>query len=182
MANRRHSKISDLPPELLAQIDQFLLGAHTVNGRRLRYAQITQYVRAKGHDVSPAGVGRYAKGRLAELERVKLVSDQMKSLRESIGDDALALQEGTVQYALSKMAEYLTLLEPGSMLGEEANKIFRALAELQKSSVAREKLKMDVKKKAAAAADTVVQAVAKAKGVSDETADWIKAKILEIAA
>ncbi len=181
MANRRHSKMSDLPPELLAQVDQFLLGARTLTGKRLRYAHILQYVREKGHDISAAGVGRYAKGRIAELEHVKLVSDQMKGLRESIGDDALALQEGTVQYALSKMAEYLTLLEPGSMLGEEANKIFRALAELQKSSVAREKLKMDVRKKTEIAAEQVVK-TAKAGGLSDEAAEQIRQKILGVAA
>jgi hypothetical protein len=175
MVNRRHSSLTrKLPPELLAEVNAQLIAGRT-------YAEITAHVKALGHDVSPAAVGRYGKGHLAELERVALVSNQMKAIVAAVGDDALALQEGAVQTALTKIVEYLTQIGPETMQGEEASKIFQALARLQSSSVQRERLKADLKKKLAASAEAVVKQV-KAKGVSDETAEMIKTKILEIAA
>jgi len=175
MVNRRHSSLTrKLPPELLAEVNAQLIAGRT-------YAEITAHVKALGHDVSPAAVGRYGKGHLAELERVKLVSDQMKAITSAVGDDPLALQEGAVQTALVKIVEYLTMIGPETMAGEEASKIFQALARLQSSSVQRERLKADLKKKVTAAAEAVVK-TAKAKGASDEMVEWVRAKILEVAA
>jgi hypothetical protein len=105
----------------------------------------------------------------------------MKAITSAVGEDALALQEGAVQTALVKIVEYLTMIGPETMAGEEASKIFQALARLQSSSVQRERLKADLKKKVTAAAEAVVK-TAKAKGASDEMVEWVRAKILEVAA
>ncbi len=175
MANRRHSSVTrKLPPELLDEVNAQLVAGRT-------YAEITAHVKALGHDVSQSAIGRYGKGHLSELERVKLVSDQMKAITEAVGEDALALQEGAVQTALTKIIEYLSLIGPETMAGEEASKIFTALAKLQSSSVQRERWKADLRKKIQTAAEAVVK-TAKTKGASDELVDWMRSKILEVAA
>lgn len=173
MGNRRHSKVSKLPAELREVVHQKYADGHT-------YQAITDWLKQMGQDISRAAVGREGKDFMASLKLLKESKEQATTIVEAAGaKGALAMEEAAAVMALQNIIKFL-MTQP-DMQREDASKVMMALARLQSSSVGREKLKLDFKKKAADAADEAVK-IAKAEGLSDELAEQIKKKILGIAA
>ncbi len=171
MGNRRHSKITrELPSELIEVVNQKLVGGFT-------YLEIAEFLKGLGHEISQASVGRYGRDFLSKLEKLKLVKEQARAILTETEGLSLEMEEASVQMALSKIMEFL--MELDSLQGEKAHKIMMALARIQSSSVSRERLKMDYRKKAQAAAEEVTK-VAKSGGLSDAAVEEIRTKILGI--
>lgn len=177
MADRRkHSKITSiLPKELVEAINQQLVSGVT-------YEQIAEFVRNEGHQISKSTVGRYGKTFMSKLERLNIVREQAKTIcTENKDRPSLEMTEAATQLALQLIMERLVITE--NLDDAKSGELFKALALLERSAVAREKLKLETKRKA----DEAVEKIEKAakggkigKNIDPETMAYIKEQIYGI--
>jgi len=171
MANRRtHSKVEDLPQEIQDELNRLLIEGAT-------YKEISEHFAAKNHDLSKSGIGRYGKGFLEEVRRLRIIEDQSKTLISEAGGDGLVLDEAGGKLMSRRIIEMLMEkdIAPGKVPG-----LAIGLASLIKANVSREKFKFDMKDKIVKTADDVTKIVKKS-GLTDDAAAQIRAKILGIA-
>lgn len=180
MANRAHSKIAQLPVEVREAVDDLLVGGIT-------YEEITAKLREMGHDVSRSAIGRYGKDFHSRLERLKLVRAQARAVTAQTEGEGLELEEASSQLLLQYLMEFLFEVDVKDESGEinpalvaSLPKLMSAVAKIQKSGVAREAFKSDVRKKIQAAARKVKE-TARSAGLSPETIKQIEAEVLGIA-
>lgn len=141
MSDRRsHPKIlTELPPEIVEAVNDLLVSGKT-------YQEVVDFLKEKGQQVSRSSVGRYGKDFLARLERLKVVKEQARTIvQESADAPATEMAEAANQIATQLIMEHL--MEVSDLEGEKVTEILKALARLEQSGVAREKLKMDFRKK-----------------------------------
>lgn len=147
MANRKHSKISQLPEELRDVIHQYFSNGHT-------YEEIAGWIKSKGHEISRAAVGRYGKGFLAKMEKLRQARDQAKVIiGEARDGPALEMVEAANQMAVQVILE--RLIEMDDIKGAKSTEVLKALALLERSAVRREKLKFDYNKGVDVAAEKI---------------------------
>ena len=77
MANRKHSKIDNLPEDLKAVVEQMLQSDAT-------YAEIVQFLADNEQKVSVASVCRYARAFNANMEALKLTHQNFKMIKDEI--------------------------------------------------------------------------------------------------
>lgn len=77
MANRKHSKIDNLPEDLKDVVEQMLQSDST-------YAEIVQFLKENEQDVSVASVCRYARAFNANMEKLKMTHQNFKMVKEEI--------------------------------------------------------------------------------------------------
>lgn len=165
---RRRSRIdTSLPPELRQEVDRLLIEGAT-------YEDISEYLTARGHDISRSSVGRYGKDFLNLYRRLKIIEDKSRALSSEPGE--MALEE-----AASKLftGEILELLMSHSLDVGEKSRIIGDFAKLQSSSVARERLKADTRKRIEAKMDDL-EAKAKSSGLDPETLRRVREEIYGI--
>ncbi len=175
MARRKHSKIErELPPELVEEINARLVEGHT-------YQEVADWLRQMGHQVSKSSVGRYGKDFLARLERLRIVRDQARAIVEDNADrPATELNEAASALASQLITEALLAAgDAGQGLDKKVTEAIKALALLERSAVARERLKLEFKQKAEAAVARIEQTAQK-KGLDPETLAIIKEQIYGI--
>lgn len=155
---RRHSKIHQLPDPVVEEINRLLVSPG------ITYEMITDHLKKLGHDVSKSSVGRYGKDFVARLERLKIVKDQAKAILDEGGDrPATELQEAANQMAMQLIMETLMKVDniDVSEDGEKLTDVLKALANLERSAVSREKLKFEFNKGVEAAAAKIKEALKK---------------------
>lgn len=142
MKNRRsHSKISTYPVELVDAINQEIVKGRT-------YRQIADWLNEKGKEISHVAVANYGKNFLSKLEQLKAVKEQAKAIVAETGDGpATEMAEAANQLAIQMIMETLMEVEKGKLEKEKLTDVLKALAQLEKSSVAREGLKLQYQKK-----------------------------------
>ena len=161
-----------MPKELREAVDKRILAGAT-------YQEIADYINDMGHEISRSSVNRYGKAFLAKMEKLNLFREQAKSIVEQAGDrPALELTEATTQMATQVIMEHL--LETDSLKGAKAKDILMAAAMLERSAVAREKLKMETRKKAQAAVKNIEEKVRARKSLDAETLNIIKEEVYGI--
>jgi hypothetical protein len=174
---RRHSKIArELPPELVDALNAKLVEGHT-------YEEIVDWLKGMGHTVSRSGVGRYAKDFLTRLEKLKNCRDQAKAIIDDATDQPqTAMAEAASQIAFQLIME--ALLEAGDKgaagLDKRITEAMKALAQLERSGVDREKLKQQVREKAKKVAEDVEKRAAAA-GLDPEVVKYIREQIYGLA-
>jgi len=135
---RRHGKVYELPEEIRREVDGLLVEGAT-------YEEIAEYLKNKGYDISRSSVGRYGKDFLNEYRNIRIIEDQAKTIVSNSGDDAMILEEAATKLFSKKIVELLLAN------GININKIPRIVsdfARLQTSSVLRERMKAEFRKKA----------------------------------
>lgn len=175
MARRKHSKIErELPQELVEEINARLVEGHT-------YREIADWLRQMGHPVSKSSVGRYGKDFLARLERLRIVREQARAIVEDNADrPATELNEAASALASQLITEALLAAnEAGNGLDKKVTEAIKALALLERSAVARERLKLEYRQKAETAVKQIEQTAQK-KGLDPETLAIIKEQIYGI--
>jgi len=166
---RKHGRIRDeLSPEIREQVDRLLIEDAT-------YEQITAFVKERGFEIGRSVIGRYGKDFLENYRRLRIVEDQSKTLVSQAGEGMVLEEAGSKIFAQMIIEALLT----GKIDVAESPRIIGDFAKLQASSVLRERLKKEYAERAKKVADDVGK-VAKAKGLSDETAEEIRRKILGI--
>ena len=167
---RRHSKIdSELPDEIKDQVNRLLIEDST-------YPEIADFLKKKGFDISKSSVGRYGKEFLNEYKQLRIIEDQARTLVSESGE-GLVLEEAGSKLFGRKIIE---LLMDQDVDIRKIPKLMMGFASLQRSSVAREKLKSELQDKVKETAEKVTEIV-KSKGLSEQAANIIKNKILGIA-
>lgn len=170
-ARRRHGRVRDeLPPEVREEVDRLLIEPGVT------YDDIRAYLADKGYDISRSAIGRYGKDFLSVYQQLRMIEDKSKALVSEAGGDGMVLEE-----AASKL--FAQLILEAQMSGQikvtKLPRIISDFARLQASTVLRERLKKEFADRVKKTADEVGK-VARAKGLSDETAEEIRKKILGI--
>lgn len=167
--NRIHSRISDeLPAEDRREIDRLLIEGAT-------YDDIKAFLEQKGRDISRSAIGRYGKGFLADYKRLKVIEDKSRTLVSEVGE-GMVLEEAASKIFAQKIIE--AQLEGGFDV-LKLPRLVSDFAKLQSSSILRERLKMEFKKRVETVAGEVKKAV-KARGLDESQAEEIRRKILGI--
>lgn len=148
MTRRKHSKVERaLPPEIREAVNAKLTDGYT-------YQEIADWLRSLGHVVSRSSLGRYGKGFLAKLERVKVAREQARAIVQEVGDGpATEMAEAANQLAVQMIME--VLMETPSLAGEKIAELLKALAQLERATVNREKLKFEFRSKAESVVTTI---------------------------
>jgi len=164
---RQHSRISDeLPTEIRAEVNRLLIEPGVT------YDDIQKFLSEKGYDISRSSIGRYGKDFLAFCQKVRIVEDKSKALVNEAGE-GLVLEEAASKLFARKIIE---LQLEDSIDLKAIPRILSDFAKLQASSIMRERLKDDFKKKV----DKVTEKVSKNKKLDPETIRIIKEEIYGI--
>lgn len=178
MSRRKHSKIAALPPEIHAAVIARLDDGHT-------YEAIADWLSQMGHETSKSAVGRFGKDWAGMGQRLKEARAQAAALVEEIREHPNSdLAEATEQMLFTMVAE--TLAQGKLEIKDKTSPVAlgHMIADLSRAGLNRDKLKLDFKKEfeaKAAKAATEIEKMAKSGGLSDETAEKIRRKILGIA-
>lgn len=147
---RKHSKIDILPQDLREAINEQLAGGFT-------YKEITDWIKNQGHDISESSVGRYGKGFLSKLERLKIVKEQAAAIVNNNQDaPATEMAEAANQMALQLIME--KLMQVNNLDGLKDGKIlelFNALSKLEISGAKREAVKLSFNRGVDAAVELI---------------------------
>lgn len=176
MARRKHSKVGQLPEQIVTAVNDRLTEGHT-------YQEIAEWLTEMGHPIGKSSVGRYAQDWASIATRVKDAQKQaevlVQELRERPNSD---LAEAVEQMLLTDVANALAAGSVDIATGDPV-KIGTMVARLQTVGLRREKMKLEFQKefeaKTAATAESV-EKLARKGGVSPDLADDIKKQILGI--
>ena len=168
---RTHSRIAtELPPDVRREIDRLLVEGNAT------YEEISSYLASKGHDISKSAIYRYGRKFLIAYRKLRVVQDQSRALVADAGDDAMLLEEAAAKIFAQKILEAQL---DGSFSVLELPRLVSDFAKLQSSSIMRERLKAELRKKVTVAAEHAVK-VARSGGLTEEKAAEIRKKILGI--
>lgn len=78
MARRKHSKIDALPQHVKDTVEQMMLTNST-------YAEIADFIRAQGHEVSVSSVWRHANALNATQQTLRMAQENFRVIMEEIG-------------------------------------------------------------------------------------------------
>jgi len=174
------SKITQLPPEIKEAVDRLLI-ERGFSGYAGMADEINAMLAAAGLEItlSHSGLHRYGQDFEERIAAIKIATEQATAITDAVGDDAgkmgnslLALVQQKAFNVLVKMKD----LEPEDI---DFSKLTVAIAKLNNAAVAQKKWMAETRAKATAAADEVVK-VAKKGGLSEQTAEQIRKKILGI--
>jgi hypothetical protein len=135
VAALKHHKVLEFPPEIVETLNKKLVDGYT-------YQEIAEWLKQMGHEVGKSSIGRYGKDFLSRLERLKLIKDQAKAIVETNPDaPTTEMAEAANQLAIQLITE--ALMQVDNLEGAKITEVFKALALLERSGVAREKLKYE---------------------------------------
>lgn len=171
------SKVDLLPEAKRQELEQRLI-AHSFSN----YDALAEWLAAEGFEISRASIYRWGSKFEERVKAVGIIAQQARAMREANPDDDGAVTDMLTRMAQEKMFDVLMELEidPETI---DPTKLFRAVADMNRSAVAAKKYQAEVKQRAQVAADAVAKTLkaAGAKGLSADTAAEIRAKILGIA-
>lgn len=178
----RASAIDKLSPEHKKMLDDRLF-THGFNG----YVELETWLRELGYEISKSAIHRYGQKLERKLSAVQASTQAALLIAEATPDDGDARSQAVLSLVQTELFNALIELQDA----EESNidpekrlamitKVGKGIAEIVKASVLQKQHAIDVREKATQAAQAV-QEIVKSSGLSDETANLIRAKILGIA-
>jgi hypothetical protein len=136
MPRRTHSKISELPEALRKAVEGLCLKGQS-------YDEITAFLTEKGATIGRSSVGRWGKDFSRRLEQLALASRQAEAIAKTVGDRPGTEQaEATTRLAQDAIFNRLLELQPDDWDEVKTEDLLYAAASLEKSTVARERLKL----------------------------------------
>lgn len=174
------SSIKRLPPQLRKELDRLLAsGAHTLD-------QVVEHLRQLGAPVSRSAVGRYSQ----EFEEVAVHIRESREVTAAFARELGEVPEGDMGRVLVEIVHRLVFkagmhqLREGTIDAADAARLAKAIKDLaagSKISVDMEvKIKELAREEAKREAVHDVENVAREKGLSRETVEAIKSKILGV--
>jgi hypothetical protein len=132
------------------------------------YAQIVEWLKQMGHQLSPMALQRYSKDFLSRLDRLKQIRDQAKAIVESNqGAPGTQLAEAANEMALSMIMETLMAVD-NPLADAKVTELLKALPKLADSATRREALKFQFNKGVEAAAARIKEELSKELKVQPE--------------
>lgn len=139
MTRRKHSKVSQLPPEVVEAVNKLLVTPGVT------YDQVVAWLEEKGHQVSRASVGRYGKDFMGRLERMREIRDKARAIVEDNADrPSTEMAEAATDMAMALIMETLTTLD--DLEGQKVTELLKVLPKLADSTTRREALKLQFNK------------------------------------
>lgn len=175
---RKHSKVLQLPPEIVEAVNKQLTSG--VPYERIA-AWINDMSEETGVEVSHMAVHRYGKGFLGQLEKLRIAREQARAIVEDNKDrPATEMTEAASNLAVQMIQEYFMKAQnEGGEIDKGLIETMKALAQLERSSVAREKLKLEFRQKAEQAVKAIEE-TGRQKGLDTETLTYIKEQVYGI--
>jgi len=168
---RKHSRVQDeLPAEVREQVDRLLIEQAT-------YDEIKSFLDSEGYDISRSAIGRYGHDFLVAYQNLRIIEDKSRALVSEAGD-GMVLEEAAAKL-FSKMILEAQL--SGKLDIKKLPRIISDFAKLQTSTVSRERLKKEIRKKALEQAADAAGNAAKKSGISEETIQAIRRDVLRMA-
>lgn len=158
---RRHSKVVKLPVAIRDAVNNLIVSGKTIDDVLTHLRLLVDQGEIPTEALpSRSGVGRYAKGFIARLEKMDLVREQAKTIVERAEGQGLVVEEAAVSLVLN---EIMTILMPeqGIVDPKVVASVAMALAKLQSSSATRERAKIEIRKDMAVRAKMAVTAIKK---------------------
>jgi len=140
---RRHFKLQELPDALQRQVDQMIANGST-------YRDIAAVLDGEGYEIGKSSVARYGKQFLTTLERLKSINEQARAIVSETGGDLDVAEDAAARVATARIVDFM--MSHTDMSEEKFSSMVHALARLQSSSVARERLSLQYEKAKSAAA------------------------------
>jgi possible bacteriophage Mu GP27-like protein len=178
----KRSTVKALPPAVKDWLDAALVG-NNFSG----YRELEEELKSRGFDISRSAVHRYGQALERRLASIRASTEAAKVISENISSEKGTQSDAILEMIQSEVFQALMQLEE---IGEEDDPMKRLAAlsfvgknisPLIGASINLKKYQADVKAKAQTAAKEVEKIVKKG-GLSADTADEIRQKILGITA
>ncbi len=175
------SKIELLPEEIRAELNRKLI-ERAFSG----YEDLAAWLTEKGFALSKSALGRYGQKLERKLEAIRASTEAARSIAEAAPDDADLRSAAVMSLVQTEIFDVLVELQEAS--DEDVDQVTRVkllsaaaknIATLSRASVNQKKWSLEVRERAAAVADEVTKAARQA-GMSAETAETWRKKILRI--
>lgn len=166
------SKVTQLPPEVKAWLDQALV-ENNFSGYELLSGELAE----RGYSIGKSALHSYGQNFEERLSALKMASEQAKAIVTAAPDD-----EGSVNEALMRLVQEhlfkLLMSQDGKI---DLPKVAKAVAELGRASVVQKKWAAEVEVRNAALRDAAdrVGAAAQARGLNAEEASFWREQVLK---
>ncbi len=176
---RKHFKLSGLPPDLLAAVNDRLAAGAT-------YAEVTALVRGEGHDVSPSAVARYGQQFAFVLEEANRTRDWVRTLASETGMDPLEMESGGIKVVLHRLVSAFTQAQ--DLDKASAIEMARVIGQISRSSAEVEKVRArvlaDIQMRLKEAAEAASERVQKRVGgrLTPEELTYIRTELMGLTA
>lgn len=169
------SKIVRLPASVKAWLDKAL-----VDNAFSQYQLLADELAARGFEISQSSLCRYGQKFQDQLAALRMSNEQAKALLAASPDDEGAVSDALMRLTQHKLFNALQGLEVDPDKPMSLPAATKAVADLARATVTHKKWQAEVREKAkVAAAD--VDKIVKAAGMSGESAELIRQKILGVA-
>jgi len=169
----RRSKVVGLPKAVKEWLDTAL-----IDGNFADYELLAESLKTKGFDISKSSLHRYGSQFEMRLAAVKLATEQAEAIAKAVPDDENALGDALIRVVQEKTFSMLMDMEVDPKIGFA--KLAGIAIDSGFSSTNIKQFRSKVKARAKDAANEVA-ATAKSAGLSDQTVNEIKRRILGIA-
>ncbi|ENX20177.1 hypothetical protein F892_03100 [Acinetobacter vivianii] len=176
----RESAIDSLNPEDKQWLDRRFMDCG-FNG----YEEIAAILAERGYNIGKSSIHRYGQKLEQKLSAITASTQAALLFKDAIKDDGEALNSAMLSMVQSGYFEcFISLQELNDEMPPEErlkllSKVSKGVAEISKASVNQKKWELEVRDKVEAAAKAVENIVKKG-GLSQESADEIRSKILGI--
>lgn len=169
----QRSKCDSLPEDIRHNLNEKLVSSAFSN-----YCELSDWLTSLGYSISKSSIHRYGQEFKEQLENIQIATEQAKAIAEVCEDDANLLGDALNRLAQQKAFTLLQEVDPDP---NEASftKLLAAISQLNRSTTDNKKHIRETKAKIKATAKEV-EKTAKAGGLTSETVDEIKRKILGI--
>lgn len=165
--------IDSLPEEIRAELDA-RIAANGFGG----YEELSLWLKEQGFEISRSTIGKYGKEFKEKAESIRVATEQAKAIAEVFGDEAGDLVEVVSNLAYNEAFQIL-LNKDYSDQDMSLPKLMGAIANLSRSSVGLKRFRQEVREKLETTAEKISES-AKAEGMSEEKAAWIRQQILGV--
>jgi hypothetical protein len=170
------SSVRKLPDELRVEIDRLLRDG------KFTLVQITEHMRALGADISKSAVHRYSQDFERMTEDIRLTREMARAVGRELKDDV----EGNATQMLVESMHALLLKarmqvsDSGDIDAGAVSDLCKAVKDLQVASKSSVEMRLKMRAEAAREAAAVVDDVVTKQGLSADTVQAIKERILGI--
>ena len=168
------SKVLTLPPDVREALNTEL----TRRGFQ-DYDGLSEWLAERGFEISKSALHRYGSGFERRLATLQVASEQARTIVSAMGDDEGRMGEALTSLVQQKAFEVLVEMESAEDVG--LIDLGHMVARLNATAVAQKRWAQQVTERTERAATEVVELASRG-GLSDETAEVIRRKILGIAA
>jgi len=176
-------KIKKLPPDLKEQLDQMLIGG-TLHSCR----QLSKWLGDNGFEISHAAIHKYGQKFERRLDAIRMATEQARIVCEQFKDDDAQMQGALLRLVQTQLFEVLTAAhekekgsaaQPGETVAPvNITALARSVSGLVRAETEHQRWAERMRAGVVAVEEKVEEA--RAKGLSPEAADQIKAVLMEI--